>query len=321
MKLGLTFLTGRPHSCSWLTTYRCNYRCMFCRSWERFEHGRELTVDEFARAARKLAQVGAMVVNFGGGEPFLRPDFADIVHVVSRYHLCWVSSNGSLITRERAREIIDAGIWGVGVSIDYADADRHDAQRGVKGAHDRAVNALKVLSEERAGRVPLIKVMTILMHDNLDDLPKLATLAREYGADFLVQPYSVLKTGDEQFVHRGRVARKLLRLKAAFPNLTSNPVFLERFDTAITKGVNNCTAGRYLFSIGPEGGVAECDERTTHPVGSILTDDVGMLVRRLRARHRVNTCRLCWYNCRGELEAFHTFRGMLHSLATNLRIG
>ena len=320
LKLALTFLRDRPLWCTWLVTRRCNYRCAFCNRWQPRAAGRELTLDEIARAARKLAQVGTMMVGLAGGEPFLRPDFADIVRVVSRYHLCYFASNGSLITRRRAREVIDAGLWGAGVSIDYADADRHDAHRGVKGAHDRAVSALKYLSEERNGIYPQIKVMTALMHDNLDDLPRLAALAREHDADLLVQPYSLLKTGDEKFVHRAPVARKLLRLKAAFPNLTSNPVFLERFDTAITEGVKGCIAGRYLFCITAEGGVTECDDRTEHPVGSILTDDFPTLFRRLRERHRRNTCRACWYNCRGEVEVFRTLRGMLHSLAANFVI-
>jgi MoaA/NifB/PqqE/SkfB family radical SAM enzyme len=54
-----------------------------------------------------------------------------------------ISTNGTLITPEVARLLAEAGIGYVGVSLDAAAPERHDAFRGVTGAHARALQGLK----------------------------------------------------------------------------------------------------------------------------------------------------------------------------------
>jgi len=56
--------------------------------------------------------------------------------------------------------------------------------------------------------------------------------------------------------------------------------------------------------------VAKCVEDRQHPVGSVLETPMPVLRRRLRARWRDNRCRACWYNCRGEVEALYSLRGL-----------
>ena len=192
LHLGRAYFTRRPIWCAWQLTYRCNFRCTFCDYWKDDVPGRDLTVDEFARGARNLARAGSLLVSLAGGEPMVRHDIVDVVREVSRYHLTFLTTNGWLVTRENARTMFEAGLWGVSVSIDYADPDRHDEARGRTGAFERAVNALKYCSEERVGRHQRVNLQAVLMEDNLAEMEKLAALARRHGAYFMVQPYSVL---------------------------------------------------------------------------------------------------------------------------------
>ncbi len=312
-----TFCARRPVWCSWQVTDDCNFRCKFCAVWEKRSNGHEQTLEEIEESAGKLAGIGTMMVSITGGEPLLRRDLPSVVRAINRHHFTFVSTNGSLVTRESARALAEAGLWGVGVSLDYADPQRHDAARGSEGAHRRAVQALRILQEERIGGRPQVNLMITLMHDNFNDLPKLAELSRRCGCSFRVQPYSVLKTGDTEFLYRRPVARRLLELRRRFPNFATNPVVLEKFDIALKSGVPGCVAGRYMLNIDPVGRVAKCPEDQAHPVGHILDDDGKTLVRRLKERYRSNTCRACWYNCRSELEVCYTVRGMFYGAMRN----
>lgn len=307
-----TFIARRPVWCSWQVTHHCNFRCVFCAAWKKRDSGGEQTLAEIEQSAVNLARIGTMVVSMTGGEPLLRRDLPAVVRAISRHHFVFVSTNGSLVTRESARALAEAGLWGVGVSLDYADPQRHDAARGSEGAHRQAVEALRILQEARIGGRPRVNLMMTLMHDNLEDIPELAELSRRFGCSFRVQPYSDLKTGNTKLRHQLPVAQKLLGLRRRFSNFATNPVVLEKFDAALSSGVPGCVAGRYMLNIDPAGRVAKCPEDQAHPVGHILNDDGKTLVRRLRERHHSNTCKACWYNCRSEIEVCYTVRGMFY---------
>jgi MoaA/NifB/PqqE/SkfB family radical SAM enzyme len=313
-----TAAAGRPTWCSWQLTDRCNFRCRFCSAWQR-PPGTEQTLEQIEHSARNLTRIGTMVVSMTGGEPLMRRDLPEIVRAVGRYHFTFVSTNGSLVTESRARDLAAAGLWGVGVSLDYADAERHDAARGHPGAHRRAVEALRILQAARIGKRPQVNMMITLMRDNFDDLPLLARLAADIGCSFRVQPYSTLKTGDRGLIYPHPVSARLRALQRRYPNFITNPVALKKFDQALTEGVPGCVAGRFMLNIDPRGRVAKCPEDQAHPVGHILTDDARTLLARLREKHRINTCRDCWYNCRNEIEVSYTFRGMFHGGRRNFR--
>ncbi len=320
-KFGLfkTFLARRPVWCSWQLTGPCNFRCHFCAVWRTKHDSGEQTLEEIEQSAGNLARIGTMMVSMTGGEPTLREDLPSIVRAVNRHHFTFITTNGSRITRESARALAKAGLWGVGVSIDYADAQRHDTARGSEGAYREAVGAIRILQEERIRGRPQVNLMFTLMHDNFDDLPALAELSQRHGCILRVQPYSVLKTGDTKLRHRRPVARELLELHRRYPNLVTNTVVLEKFDTALNGGVPGCVAGKYMLNIDPFGRVSICPEKTAHPVGHILKDDPRTLVRRLKERHRCNTCQDCWYHCRSEVEVCYTARGMFHGGMSNFR--
>ena len=316
LRLARTFFSGAPMWCSWQVTYRCMFRCEFCGYYRTPPGGYETTLDQFTHGSRNLAEVGSLMVNLAGGEPMLREDIVDVVREVSRYHLTFLTTNGWQVTPGNARALFEAGLWGASVSLDYVDAERHDARRGRKGAFERAVHALKCFNEARTQSHQRVNIQAVLFEDNLDQIGPLAELAAAHRANFMVQPYCVLKTGDRRFVARHDVSRTLLRLKAEHRNFLSNPLFLEKFDYALNGGVPGCRCGLSFFNIDQFGHVAKCVEDRGHPVGSIFNDNLDVLMARLRRRNRLNTCQRCWYNCRGEIESIYVLRGMLHSLPT-----
>jgi len=309
------YFARRPVWCAWQVTYRCNFRCRICSYWkEPHSRDEELSVTDFARGAANLARSGSLLVNLAGGEPLLRADLPEIVAAVARFHFPLLTTNGWRLQAETARHLWLAGLWGASVSIDYPDAARHDAQRGRPGAFDEAVRALETFRDTRTAPHQRVNLMAVLTADNQGCIEDMVALADRLGVHFMVQPYGVLKTGEESHRPRPPVSARLLDLRRRYSGFLSNPYFLSRFDAALDGGIPGCRAGRATFNIDERGLVAKCVEDRANPVGSIVETPMPLLIERLRRRWRANTCRQCWYNCRGEVEALYSPRGLLAAL-------
>jgi MoaA/NifB/PqqE/SkfB family radical SAM enzyme len=319
-RLFRAWTSGHPLWCAWQVTYRCNFRCRFCHYWhDPLGRAAEPTVADYAAGAAKLARLGTLLVSLAGGEPLLRHDIGDIVRAVGEYHFPFVTTNGWFVTPAVARELMQADVWGVSVSIDYASPQRHDARRGVAGAWEQAWRAVELLSAARVHKYQRVNVIAVLMDDNLDDLEELLAQAARRDAYFMVQPYSHLKTGSKAYVHaNGPVSPHLLDLHRRWRNFLSNPYYLARFDQYLSGGVADCRAGRAFFNIDSTGDIAICVEQRDRPVANLYRDDTPTILHRLRRASRGNACRDCWYNCRGEVESLYRPLGFLASLPTLL---
>ena len=319
-RLFRAWTSRNPLWCAWQVTYRCNFRCSFCGYWhDPMGLKAEPSVDDYADGARKLAGLGTLMVSLAGGEPFLRPDMPDIVRVIGKYHFPFVTTNGWFITPQVADDLMSAGLWGVSISIDYADAARHDARRGCEGAWAQAWRAVEMLSAARKHSFQRVNVIAVLMDDNIDQLEPLMELAAKHDAYFMVQPYGMLKTGSKVYEHNdGPVSPRLLELRRKWPNFLSNPYYLSRFDKFLHGGVPGCRAGRAFFNIDSTGDVAICVERRESAVANLYSDDVRTIRRRLRQASQANDCKSCWYNCRGEVECLYNPYGLARSLPTLL---
>jgi MoaA/NifB/PqqE/SkfB family radical SAM enzyme len=147
----------------------------------------ELTISDFASGARKLKKIGTMIVSLAGGEPMIRKDLPELVRVVSAYHFPFITTNGWLVTENRARQLFESGLMGAAVSIDFADEKKHDENRGKEGAFKKAVQAVRFFVEAKTNRFQRVDITTVLLKENLDQLEKLILLAKSLGAEFTLR--------------------------------------------------------------------------------------------------------------------------------------
>lgn len=162
----------------WNVGRRCNLRCVHCysQSHDR-DYAGELTAEEGSRLIADLADFGAPVILFSGGEPLLRPDiFALIAQAVQRKVRAVVSTNGTLITKDIAARLRDIGLAYVGISLDGLEA-ANDRFRGVAGAYQRALAGVRNCLEQNV-KVGLRFTIT---RRNMQDIGGIFDLIRTEG--------------------------------------------------------------------------------------------------------------------------------------------
>lgn len=123
----------------WNSTRRCNLNCVHCYAQSSNQNfPNELTTEEAKAFIKDLADFGAPVLLFSGGEPLLRHDLVELAKFASdRGIRCVISTNGTLITSDAAQKLKTAGLSYVGVSIDGM-SETNDQFRGAKGAFELA---------------------------------------------------------------------------------------------------------------------------------------------------------------------------------------
>ena len=128
----------------WNVTRRCNLRCEHCYAGADLDAAPgELTTAEGRQLLDELADYGAPVVLFSGGEPLVRDDLETLVaHAAEAGIRPVLSTNGTLVTPDRAAALRDAGLKYAGVSVDGMP-ERNDAFRGEEGAFDAAVRGIE----------------------------------------------------------------------------------------------------------------------------------------------------------------------------------
>src|SRR5688500_1728825 len=101
---------------------------------------REMTTEEGFRLIDQIAAFGTPppLLVLTGGDPMRRPDLADLVRYAAAKDMvvALTPSGTAAATRARLRELKDAGLSRIAVSLDGPDPATHDTFRGVRGSYD-----------------------------------------------------------------------------------------------------------------------------------------------------------------------------------------
>lgn len=163
------------------TNNSCNLTCSHCLVSSGPGGLPGLPRDTIELALREAAALGAHRFYFTGGEPFLRPDLPDLIHLVTE------SLGGELIVLTNATLFggrLKQALPGFPrerlkfqVSLDGAAPETNDTIRGA-GSFHRTLEGLRLLSHFGYDT----SLTTVVTESNLDELQQLARLAKRHGA-------------------------------------------------------------------------------------------------------------------------------------------
>lgn len=128
----------------WNMTRRCNLKCVHCYAQAVDPDGKdEINTDKAKGIIKDLADYGAPVMLFSGGEPLVRQDLPELAKYATDQGMrAVISTNGTLITKEKAKELKEIGLSYVGISMDGGE-EVHDKFRAVPGAYKKAIQGIE----------------------------------------------------------------------------------------------------------------------------------------------------------------------------------
>jgi len=172
-----------PRLIFWEVTNGCNLRCVHCRATaQELASPKDLSTPRALDIIAQIAEFCSPILVLSGGEPLYRPDIFQLARYATEKGIrVALATNGTLVTKEIARKIVDSGVKRVSISLDGADATTHDTFRGIPGAFEAAIYGLKNLKELGMS----VQINTTIARHNASQLPAVLDLSRELGADAL----------------------------------------------------------------------------------------------------------------------------------------
>jgi radical SAM protein len=140
-----------PFLAIWETTQACALACRHCRASA--SPGRdplELSTEEGKRVILEVAEMGTPLLILSGGDPVNRPDLLELIRYskAQGLRIATIPAATDCLTRELVRDLKAAGLDQMALSLDFPDAERHDAFRGVPGAFAKTLQAVGWAHEE-----------------------------------------------------------------------------------------------------------------------------------------------------------------------------
>jgi MoaA/NifB/PqqE/SkfB family radical SAM enzyme len=182
---GLEAAVDRPPTCVYLeVTNRCNLLCTTCpRTFEPLERPADMSWELFTRIVDQLPGLTRAVLH-GVGEPMMVRDLPRMVgHLKSRGVYVLFNTNGTLLDERRGRELAEAGLDELRVSLDAADPEGFERVRGVDAFESIVANVAAFTARQRAlgAGTPRVSLWLTGLKETLDQLPRFVELAHRIG--------------------------------------------------------------------------------------------------------------------------------------------
>jgi len=297
-------------------TARCNNSCRHCYinlpADDTQARQKELSLDEIDRIASQAVELGALWCLLTGGEPLLRPDFADIYLLLKKKGLLVsVFTNACLVTKDHVRLFQQYPPRDVEVTVYGATQETYERVTRQPGSYKAFRRGLERLLE--GGIKVRLKAMAV--RSNVEELPDISRICRALTADYyrfdplLHLRYDGDPARNAEILSERLSPEEIASVERADPERAAA---VEKACSQITScdpsGVGcshlfHCGAGKASFSVGYDGAFRLCSS-LNHPDCTAdlrhvsLADAWHNLVPRVRAMESASQdfrehCRVC----------------------------
>ena len=179
---------GFPVSISFEPTTSCNLRCPECPSGLRAftRPTGMLNRDFFSETIDQLSKDLLYLVFYFQGEPYLNPNFLDMVKYASRKKIYTATStNAHYLNDENAKRTIESGLDRLIISIDGTTQDVYKQYR-IGGDLSKVINGAKNImkwKKELKSKTPFVVFQFLVVKPNEHQIDDVKQLAKEIGVD------------------------------------------------------------------------------------------------------------------------------------------
>lgn len=252
---------------SWNTTNKCNLKCSHCYRDSGTESEGELTTAQAKSLIDQIAEANFKIMIFSGGEPLMREDIFELINYAAKAGLRPVlGTNGTLITKEMALKLKEAGISALGISLDSLDFKKHNDFRGHETAFRDTIYAMKNCRDLGIK----FQIHTTVMDWNKDEIIGLTDFSVAMGAAahhiFFLVPTGRGKNIEDELLKPKEYEELLTEImeKQKEVDIEIKPTCAPQFVRIAEKlGIDSrfkrgCIAGTSYCIISPKGDVQAC---------------------------------------------------------------
>ena len=159
-------------------TDRCNFRCIYCMPKSLFgpdhaflQRAQILSFEEIERAVNIFAQLGVSKIRITGGEPLIRKDLPKLIEKINStpgIDDISLTTNGALLSKQKAKMLVDAGLNRITLSLDALDDDCFKKINDVQFSVAKVLESVDVAKQ--AGLGPVKINMVVINKVNVDQI-------------------------------------------------------------------------------------------------------------------------------------------------------
>ena len=319
----------------WECTLRCNLNCLHCGSdCRKDDMPKDMPFSDFAKVLDEIASEkdpSQIMIITTGGEPLVRKDIIECGKEITRKGFIWgMVSNGMLLDMEKLRQLIDAGMKTIAISLDGFEED-HNWMRGNSSSFRKAVRAIQALIQSPVtwDVITCVNVRNISTLCQFKDF--LVNMGVRHWRLFTVFPMgravnnTELKLSSEQFRSLMEFI-KAEREKGDICVSYSCEGYLGKYEMEVRDYPFFCGAGINTASVRYDGAISGClSIRSKFDQGNIYKDsfmDVWnnrfqqFRDREWMKRDECTTCKV-WTACRGGAMHLRDETGMMRGCSFN----
>lgn len=235
----------RPSAISIDVTSACNLHCPFCQVDAGAPCDDELTLDDIIPFVEQVKRLKPTPFAISGGEPLLKKEM--VLYMVEqlspiREMVVTVFTNGTVVTKDYAQELYDAGLRIARVSVDGHTEQLHDAIRG-KGAFKKTMQGIEYLREVGIQ----VDVLCVISRMNYQYMREIKEFISQAGDSYGI--YNVVPAG--RAVNSGLLLtpEEIFNVKMVLTNV-------EKIETGVSPR-NRCNAGETIY-VASNGDIFPC---------------------------------------------------------------
>ena len=277
MKMPFSARPSAPYRMDLALTYRCNNDCAHCYN-ARERNFPELSTEQWFKIIDQLWELGVPHIVFTGGEATLRNDLPELIkHAENNGQITGLNTNARrLMDMDYVKQLVDAGLDHVQITVESCVPDIHDEMMRAKGAFKQTITGLNNVLKTKL----YVMTNTTMLQTNVHTIPATLDFLADNGVP-TIGLNALILSGHGLTVGTGLRESELQPILDIATQKTAargqkliwyTPTQYCEFDpTAHNLGVKGCTAALYSMCIESNGDVLPC-QSYYHPLGNMLTD-------------------------------------------------
>lgn len=271
---------GKAQACMSFTleiTARCNNNCRHCYinlpAGDTRAQKEELGTEQILDIADQAVLLGAVWCNITGGEPLIRPDFADIyLGLKKKGLLVSVMTNATLINKSHVDLFVRYPPHDIEITVYGVTPETYEAVSRCPGSFDSFMRGLNLLLD--AGIKVRLKAMAI--RSNLHEAAKIAEFSRSRTRDYYrFDPLLHLRMDrnpdrNDEIRQERLTPQEIVVLEKSDDERTRalekncHDYIVPEFSQAEGNYLITCGAGTSSFCISPDGRLRLCESLNRH---------------------------------------------------------